>query len=149
MEVEVRTQLLVPGVKHKRKADFSTEFATPKIQKGSRGRIKQQFEQLTLIRFTCQNPSIELVWQCEHLMEVGNGQQFKLASFTPRFLGLSLAFGTVSVSATVINETFKVARSAARPVSAECRGPAVHHRTQHFEVPPGDSMSLQKLVAVS
>ena len=145
----MRTQLLIPGMEHERQSDLTSQFTTPELHNGSRRRVKVQFEQLALIGFTCQHPRVEFVRQREHLVKIRDRQQFQLTRFPPSFLGPSLALGAMSISATVVNESLKVAISTLQAVTTKRRCSTVNDRVDHFELSSRNPMSIQKVIAVT
>lgn len=142
MQVKVGSKLLIPSVQHQCEANLTAQFTPPKLQKGRRGRIKQEFEQPTLVAFTGQNPRIQFVWQRKDLMEVGNGQEFELPCISPGFSGPRLTLGTVSISATVINKLLKIARSTSLKMPTQSGSSTIDNRTHHFQVALRDAVSL-------
>jgi hypothetical protein len=69
--------------------------------------------------FVLQDDGVQLMGQGKYDMEVGDGQQLRFSRFKPTFSGDLLAFGTVAVSAGMIQDTLSAAVVAAIEVAAK------------------------------
>jgi len=70
---------------------------------------------------TSKDQAVELVRQCEDVVEVGHGQQFGLSRFEPLCLDQCLALGAVAIAARVVGEALEAALGAPFPVATERR----------------------------
>ena len=122
VDVEVGTQLLIPGVQHHGDAGRAAQVVAAELEQCLGGGLEEQVQQGALVVLVAQDQGVELVRQREHVVEIGHGQQFCLSCFEPLRLDQRLALGAVAVAAGVVGEAFEAAVCAAVAMAAErCR----------------------------
>jgi hypothetical protein len=99
MEMEVRIELLVPGMQNGDESHLSAQAVsgvTAEAQEGCGDGVKEDREHGFLI---AQNNGVKLVGEREYGMKVAHGQELGLAGFKPSLARDVLALGAVPVSA--------------------------------------------------
>src|SRR5262249_4294794 len=94
----------------------------------------------------------QFVWQTEHHMEVGSGQEFSLSSGDPPLPCLSLTLRTMAIPARVKGDA-PVLSALQAPVdmTAKSSRAAAHNRLHHLELlePHALAMTINESFAVS
>jgi hypothetical protein len=80
VEVEMRTESLIPGVEYGQKAELATEVSAPKVEQRLRDGLKQEMEKRL---FVGEDQWVELVRERENQMEVTDRKQFRLTLVQP------------------------------------------------------------------
>jgi hypothetical protein len=73
--------------------------------------------------------------QCEHDMEVIDGQEISLSGLEPAFGGTGLTLRAMAVAAGVIGDRVRVALLTAQPMATELGGSAAFDRRHRLELP--------------
>jgi hypothetical protein len=120
--MEVRFELLIPGMQDSDKAQGSAQFFPSKLEQGLRDGFEEDIEHH---RFILQGDEVQVMGESEHDVEVGGGKEFGLAFFKPSFPGDVLALGAVSIAAGMIEDTLCAAVGAALDVASHGGGAAV------------------------
>jgi hypothetical protein len=80
VEVEMRTESLIPGVEYGQKAELAAEVSAPKVEQRLRDGLKQEMEKRL---FVGEDQWVELVRERENQMEVTDRKQFCLTLIQP------------------------------------------------------------------
>ena len=122
MEMEVGSEVLVPGVKRGNKARFSAEFVFTEGQKRLGCGVKQDGEHHL---FMAQDDGVELMGQGEDHVEVLYRQDLSSSFLKPAFTRHVLACGAMPIAAGMVDKAHGAAMAAPIDMAAKIRGSAV------------------------
>jgi hypothetical protein len=142
VDMQVRPQLLVPGVQDHGDAERAAQVVPAELEQRLSRRPEQQLEHGPLILLLAQDERIELVREGEHMVEIRDWQQFSLPRFPPLRFDQGLTFGTMSMPARVISQALKAAWGAAFPMPAPCGRAAGLDGLQDLQMRSGQGVGV-------
>src|SRR5262249_33792367 len=140
MHMEVRPQLLVPGMQDHGDAERAAEVVAAELKQGLGGGLEQQVQQGPLIVLVAEDQRVELVRQGGEVVGGADRQEPGLRSGQPLRPGEGLAFGAMAIATGVVGEAFVPTVRATLPVPAQTGGAAGLEGLQDLPVRQGQSM---------
>ena len=135
VDMRMSEQVLAPGMQDGQESDFSPQMFRigGYLQQGLRTGAEQEVIEDLLV---LQRQLAELVRQGEDNVDIGDRQEFVLASGDPLIASSALALGAVPITATVIGDGAIATARAPVAMPAQCRGTATCDGPEDFSVSP-------------
>ena len=143
VEVDVGSELLVPGVKQSDETDLASESIVrifPEgLQRLAGGTEKKVIDGFLIVHHL--GDGVQLVWEGENHVEIGHGQQLGPASLHPAGAGHGLALGAVAVAAGVVVDALESAPIALLDMAAHLGCAALLYVAHHPVVLQGEAVA--------
>jgi hypothetical protein len=150
MDMRMSQQILAPGMQHGEESDLSPQVfgIGGNLQKGLRTGAEQEVIEDLLV---LQRQLTELMRQGEDNMDIGDRQEFVLASGDPLIPSSALALGAVPIAATIKGDGAIATARTLVAMAAERRGTATCDGPEHFSVGPMNpaTVVLDEAIALS
>lgn len=145
--MQVLRQILPPRMQNRGDPDGATKMAriaSEGQQRGGRRPEEKRVEHPWIALRQC----VEIVWEREDDVEVGNGQQVRLARREPPFCGERLALGAMTIATGVVRDPHRAAVVTRLPTPAEDGGTAGCDRPQRYVLDRREVVCLTRRVAM-
>src|SRR5450432_4058344 len=131
MQMGMQQQVLSPGMQDHGEANPCPQSSrvASQCQKGSRSCLEQQGVESSRV---LEHQGVKQIGQCEHDVEVRNGEQPLQASLEPDGSLNRLALGTMAISAGVVSNANILAGTAAFDMTSQGCGAALHQMSYHL-----------------
>jgi hypothetical protein len=142
VDMEVKLELLIPGVQDTEEADLGPQMS------GIAGDFEKSFctgseQQIVDDLLVVESQGRQLGRQSENHMDVGRGEKFAATCLQPAFAGACLTLRAVAISAAVIGDGGAMSTVGALiDMAAECGGATAGNGQQHFDVGPADPLAV-------
>jgi hypothetical protein len=150
VDMRMMEQVLTPGMQDGEEADLRSQVfgVGGHLEKSLRTGAEQEVINDLLV---LQRQLAELVRQGEDNMDVGDRQEFVLASGDPLVASSALALGAVPVAAAIKGDGAIATARTLIAMAAECRGTATCNSAEHFAVSPVNpaTVFLDEAIALS